>query len=441
MIAEPIAALLAPISEDAPFGTYLKADRALYRALRNRFNAAQTSYRALSETVESLGDRELQTQNREAWQALSDEAQKVLTEHSRDLEVFCWYVAAQIHLEAPLLRLLSAVLTVTELVNTSWEQLQPIPPVNKLRAEDEASQSKEIDALRLRSFVQLIGEVPGSGLLHLPLTNLPLIGRTTYGAFLAAERDGTVADLKHMVAGEIEEESAALPDRVLQLAELQETLARLDESLRLVALRSGETPVQVARLSKQVGDLLRAMRVLTEGTAFAWPIVEQSLPETEDVPGDAPESAEGGAIPDNAPVQGITGSGDAVTREAALSSLEALIAHFRATEPHSPIHSLLSRALRWARMPLPDVMAEVLGVDSEAMVRLSMMAGLESVDERLSQPDAVVAPVAAPVSPHIVSALSESPEAETQKAVDPPQEGKAQDTPPSTEGQITSFEW
>jgi len=93
MTAEPIAKLCAPISEDAPFGSYLKADRALYRALRNRFNAAQTAYRALSETVESLGDRELQLQNREAWQALSEEAEDVLTHKSRDLEVFCWFIA------------------------------------------------------------------------------------------------------------------------------------------------------------------------------------------------------------------------------------------------------------------------------------------------------------------------------------------------------------
>lgn len=431
MTVAPIAALLAPISEDAPFGTYLKADRALYRALRNRFNAAQTAYRALSETVESLADRELQMQNREAWQALSDEAQTVLTAQSRDLELLCWYIAAQIHLETPLTRLLAAVLTVTELVETSWDQLQPLPPADKLKAADESGQAKEIDALRLRSFVQLVGEVPGSGLLHLPLTNLVLVGRTTLGNFLAAERDGAIAALKAEVAAEIADESAILRDRVLQLGDLQSALDRLDIALRAAAARSGEPPVQVARLAKQVADLLRALLVLTEGTAFVWPIVETDQPKADDADDLAPAEA---ALGHGAARQ-MTGADASLSRETALSNLEALIAHFRITEPHSPVHTLLARGLRWARMPLPDVMSEVLGADSEAMARLSMMAGLESAGERLARPVTMVAPVAVSVTP------PERAETGIQTPDDAPQQDVVQESNPPPEGKITSFEW
>lgn len=431
MTVAPIAALLAPISEDAPFGTYLKADRALYRALRNRFNAAQTAYRALSETVESLADRELQMQNCEAWQALSDEAQTVLTGQSRDLELLCWYIAAQIHLETPLARLLAAVLSVTELVVTSWDQLQPFPPADKLKAADESGQAKEIDALRLRSFVQLVGEVPGSGLLHLPLTNLILIGRTTLGSFLAAERDGVIATLKAEVAAEIADESAMLRERVLQLGDLQGALDRLDIALRAVAARSGEPPVQVVRLAKQVADLLRALRVLTEGTAFVWPIVRTDQPEADD----ADELASAEASLGHGAAPQMTGADASISRETALSNLEALIAHFRITEPHSPVHTLLARALRWARMPLPDVMSEVLGADSEAMARLSMMAGLESAGERLARPVSMVAPIAVSVTP------PERAEASIQTPDDAPQQDVAQESNPPPEGKITSFEW
>ena len=95
-------ALKANISDDAPFGIYLKGDRAAYRALRNAFNGGQTAYRALSETAESLQDRDLQAADAEAWGRLEEEAGQCLREKSKDLEIFCWYVASRMHLKDPL---------------------------------------------------------------------------------------------------------------------------------------------------------------------------------------------------------------------------------------------------------------------------------------------------------------------------------------------------
>lgn len=439
MTTEPISALLTPISKDAPFGRYLKDDRALYRALRNRFNAAQTAYRALSETPESLTDRELQAQNRDAWQALSEQAEEVLTAQSRDLEVLCWFVAAQIHLEKPLERLLSAMLTLVELVETSWDQLQPIPPADKLRAEDDEGQGKEIDAQKLRSFVQLVGEVPGGGLLHLPLTNLPLIGKVTLGMFLAAERDGKLDGLKQEVAGEVSAQSDALSAVVLQLAAIQATLDKLDAALRSVAARCSEAPLHVSRTAKQIGDALRALKLLTETTGFVWPIA----PETPDSQGAEATEAEIGT-PSGYAVRPhpIGVGGDGVSREMALQNLEALIAHFRKTEPHSPIHTLLARALRWARMPLPDLMAEVMGPESDAMARWSMMAGLESYGERVGASASIAMPIAAQAvaaSPSPAPIMQPAPPPEPAASNDADAGGGSGQGP--TESKISSFEW
>lgn len=439
MTTEPISALLEPISKDAPFGRYLKDDRALYRALRNRFNAAQTAYRALSETLESLADRELQVQNRDAWQALSEQAEEVLTGQSRDLEILCWFVAAQIHLENPLERLLSAILTIVELVETSWDHLQPIPPTDKLRAKDDAGQAKEIDALKLRTFVQLVGEVPGGGLLHLPLTNLPLVGKVTLGMFLAAERDGKLDGLKQEAAGEISAESGALSTKVLQLMAIQAALEKLDAALRSVAARCSEAPLHVSRTVKQIGDALRALKLLTEATGFVWPIAPET-PEAQVA--EAAEAETSTPFRDAVRPNPIGARGDGVSREMALQNLEALIAHFRKTEPHSPIHMLLARALRWARMPLPDLMAEVMGHDSDAMTRWSMMAGMESYGERVG----VSASIAAPIAPPAVAAnpvIAPLPQPAT-----PPEPAASNDVDTNdgsdqgpTKGKISSFEW
>lgn len=436
MNAQPIASFLAPISDEAPFGTYLKDDRALYRSLRNSFNAAQTSYRALSETPDSLNDRELRAYNSEAWQNLSDAAAKTISVRSKDTEVLCWYLAAQVHLDNPLERLLSGMLTAAELAEQSWDQLHPIPPAEKLRAEGSDAQQKEVDALRLRSFVQLFGEVPAGGLLYLPLTNLPLIAEITYGSFLSAERDGGLRDLKASVTGSGADQNSGLTESVSNLLAFQEALSRLDTVLRSVAGRANETPVQVSNLSKLVEDLLRMLRVLTEGSRFVWP--QQEIHAEEAI---APEASGEPAATDATEPTGRSApaarpqmdAGAAGNREDALALLEELIGYFRKTEPHSPVHTVLARALRWARMPLPDVMSEVLGADSEGMARLSMMAGLESANERIAvkRPAQVVPPAQQPKvepEPHAGPAPEEAPPT-------------APDASAEGDKKIASFEW
>ncbi|WP_198376680.1 hypothetical protein [Neoroseomonas rubea] len=48
------------------------------------------------------------------------------------------------------------------------------------------------------------------------------------------------------------------------------------------------------------------------------------------------------------------------TREDAIKQLEEIAAFFRKTEPHSPLAFTLDDAVRRARMPLPELLAEVL---------------------------------------------------------------------------------
>lgn len=48
------------------------------------------------------------------------------------------------------------------------------------------------------------------------------------------------------------------------------------------------------------------------------------------------------------------------TREQAYMALESIADFLHKTEPHSPTPYLIKRAVNWGRMPLPELMAEVI---------------------------------------------------------------------------------
>ncbi|MBR0674087.1 type VI secretion system protein TssA, partial [Roseomonas soli] len=61
------------------------------------------------------------------------------------------------------------------------------------------------------------------------------------------------------------------------------------------------------------------------------------------------------------------------TRDDAIRQLEDIADFFRRTEPHSPLAFTLDDAVRRARMPLPDLLAEIL---PDAGARRAMLTTL-----------------------------------------------------------------
>ena len=61
------------------------------------------------------------------------------------------------------------------------------------------------------------------------------------------------------------------------------------------------------------------------------------------------------------------------TREDAIRQLEDIAEFFRKTEPHSPLAYTLTDAVRRARMPLPDLLAEVLPDSGARQAMLTML--------------------------------------------------------------------
>jgi type VI secretion system protein ImpA len=74
------------------------------------------------------------------------------------------------------------------------------------------------------------------------------------------------------------------------------------------------------------------------------------------------------------PLKGIA------SREEALRLLEEIGQYFRRTEPHSPLSYTIEDLIRRGRMPLPELLAELLQ-DSMARHNLLTAAGIRSVPQ------------------------------------------------------------
>ena len=373
--------LAAPIPGDEPGGIYLKGDRAAYRALRNAFNAAQSAWRAFSETPDTLEDRELERINAAAWAELSTLAEETLTTRSKDLEIFCWYVGAQVHAAEPLPATRAALEALAALLGQDIEALQPIPPDEKLRGDSEAARAAELAELKLRPFVQLFGEVEGGGLLYAPLTNLRLAGDVTFGRFLAAERAGELPALMAEFAAELPAAADLIVARAEALNGIVAALGDISGPLRSLASAHDLTPPIPAYLERHVKAMQAVLERLAEGHGLALPGAKVEAPEDEAGGEDAPAAAAADA-PAAPAAGGSTAAlpvGNPDNREAALARLAELARYFRSTEPHSPVYMLIERAVRWGRMPAVELYREILGEGSPALGQMSLMTGMESV--------------------------------------------------------------
>lgn len=410
--------LTAPIPGELPFGLYLKGERPIYRALRNAFNGSQAAWRKLSETPDALKDKENQSANAAAWAALAEQCETCLTETSKDLEILSWYVAAQLHGGKPLEKCCDAITVMVELAETSLDKMQPNPPAEKLRGGSDEAKAAEVAELRLRPFIQLFGEVEGSGLLSAPLSSLPLIGDVTFGDFVMADKDSSLDALRRDVAAHIGSEGQTLTQKIEALQTLADLIGRLDVAVKTYANAHGHTPPLIGYGTRQVNDMLQAIERLVEGLGFPWPGREQTseAPVAETVSNSTPVAA--AALTSAA--GGFTPSANVSNRRDALKAIAQLATYFRTTEPHSPICLLLDRAVRWGNLSVGELYREILSDGSVGMAQLALMTGLESQGfaDRYGTPSAgavggvehspldnyaAAVPVPAPQNPIVVS--------------------------------------
>lgn len=473
--------LLAPISDEAETGTYLKLDRSAYRSLRNSYNTAQSSFRQLIETPDASSDEALLDANDSNWAQLRQDAFDALTKSTKDIELLGWYIASQLFTAKPYQALADSTKVLTELVERYWSTLHPTLPENKLKSSDEQGIARELAEFRIKPLLQLVGESNDSTALFMPLQLISLIDEITYGDYLRAERSGELANLKEAAQSQF---SPEVEETVMLLSQSYQHFSQAEAAIAKECQSIGVTPTSFRFVKTNIANSINAIRFLTEEKFASWPLDEEFLPRKEEtveevqaevtpeasiaeplaemaVSSNPTQAAEPVAPTSNATANGaspsinqalvtntaaFTSVGNLASRDHAFQELRKIAEYFKSTEPHSPISFLLERAIRWGYMSLPELLQEMTGGNSNVMEHINQLTGMDNLDKvDLADKGEAFSPTVNMSSPVVSQAevAQVSPSSvtlPTEESV-PTQPIKTEETTSKSTDSLSDFEW
>jgi type VI secretion system protein ImpA len=362
--------LLAPISEEIPVGENLREDysaSSAYYAIKDARNSARAAERAMAAM---LGDED-EGPDPPNWSPVVEMATRILTEKSKDLEITAWLIEALVRVHG-FAGLRDGFRLARELTETFWDDLYPRPDEDGL-------------VTKIAPLVGLNGE-GAEGTLVVPIAMVPITGAGSGGPFSAWHHDQArevdqIADearrAARIAAGAItkedfdtvfrETDGEFLRNLVGDIArcgaEYEKYCAALDE-------RCGAEGPPTSSIRDALDKARSTVTFLTKGM-FPEEVGVEEEPEgnagEDQVETAAVAPAVAAGTP--APAEGLQ------TREDAFRSLEEIARFFREQEPHSPLSYILERAVRWGRMPLPELLNELVN-DESARSELFRMTGM-----------------------------------------------------------------
>ena len=358
--------LLAPIPGENPTGEDPRQDFSpvsTYREVRARRSEARQAERSMVyDDDESPGPPA-------DWRPILELGTKLLEEEAKDLEAAGLVIEALVRREG-IAGLRDGFRLARELCERFWDNLYPTP-------------DEEGIITRVAPLAGLNGE-DSDGLLMSPISRLPITGGSTAGPFGAID---------HQMALELERIED--PDKRAARMGQPDVVTR-----QMFDVAVSETPVEfVDNLLEDLSDCSREFEslcsVLEEkcgederGFSLAPPSsnIRTALRDCRELvekifrhlisAGDEAEGEEGGEL--------AVGSADTAkgvrTREDAFRALLQVAEFFKRTEPHSPVSYALEQAVRWGRMPLPELLGELIQ-DSSTREQLYKLVGIRVSEE------------------------------------------------------------
>jgi type VI secretion system protein ImpA len=343
------AKLLAPVSAAAPAGPDLRGNAgpgSPYYQVKDARNAARAAERTIEGGAEDPAPPD--------WKAVVTAATKALAA-TKDLEIAAYLTEALCRTHG-FAGLRDGFKLTRGLVEAFWDHLYPTPDEDGVPT-------------RVAPLTGLNGEDAEGTLIapinRVPITDGPGLGRLTYANYLQAVATGKVLDPKakekkiaggamHMelVQKAVDETPAPFyrtlaDDLAAALAEFAALGRALDATAGPAAPPSSAIRAALENVRAAVTDVARAKLAVPQTAA----------PAADDKTADAappgangkPAGAEAGeTLP---PVR---------NREDALNAILKLADYFRRLEPHSLVPFALEQSVRWARMPLPDLIQELI---------------------------------------------------------------------------------
>jgi type VI secretion system protein ImpA len=342
-------ALLAPIPGDAPQGVDLREDfsaQSPYFRLRDaRAEARETERR--QESAED-GEAVIPPQ----WKTVVSLARTALTEKSKDIEVAAWMTEALVRLHG-LPGLAAGALLIKGLAEAFWDGVFPLP--------DEDGIATRVAPVTGLSGAESDGTLMPA-LRQLPLFNLPDGTAFAWWQYERSVELETIADearrQARLEAGTLplaDVEKLARAAGQAHFARLKATLAGTIEAWQAMGRSLDTLAAPDGPSTGRVLNLLRAMEEAVLKYAPAEDAAGEPAGEAE-AGGEAPTEGGGGG----GAGRGGGGGGGGRSREELLRQLAEIAAHFRRTEPNSPLSYTLDDAVRRARLSWPDLLLEVV---------------------------------------------------------------------------------
>ena len=361
-----IDALIAPISDDTPAGEDLRSDASptsVYYQLKD----ARSSARAEERQNAAEGETSAMPAQ---WQVIVETGPSVLVERSKDLEVAAWLIESLVRFHG-FAGLRDGFSLVAALVRTHWEGLYP--------HEDEDGLETKIAPL-----TGLNGEGADGTLIH-PIRQIPLTEPGDLGALAYWHHEQ--ADAVARIADD-DKRQARIDAGAITIDQFNATVHATSPEFYQRLMEDAEGAVAAfADLETALSDACGADGPPTAGIRGAMNdvidmvkfIAKDRMPVEaagEDAAGDT-DRAEATATGD-APARAAGGGSDAINnREDAFRLILKAAEFFRRNEPHSPIAYTLEDLVRRGRMPLQELLLELIP-DTDARRAFLTAAGIRA---------------------------------------------------------------
>jgi type VI secretion system protein ImpA len=328
-------ALLAPIPGDSPTGVDLREDEnsPFYdlRSLRLQCGAEERQ-------IDS-GDPDAPA--RAPWEKLAEDCENVLRDKSKDLQIACWLVEAQARIRrdppvSEFAALRDGFKLVTGLCAQYWDTLFSNP------GDEPGDKGQPLLSLNEGALVPPIRKIP------LTLREDP--GPFSYWQIDVQQKKGDMGAIDTLVRkGGRDFYMPLLTD----LAEARAALAALETT---IAERMNSSAANIREAFEQVQAMVQHISGYKLGEAAT---AAAGAPGVE---GKAPAAAGGGRVR----VDGEFGS-----RDEALEALLQIARFFREREPQATISYTIEDAVRRARLPLADLLLELMDEDTRRKMLLN----------------------------------------------------------------------
>jgi len=363
-----LAEMLAPLADG---GADLRADfspNSLYQKLRD----ARAEARAEERALDTAGEADPAVP--QAWREVRRLGLSCLTERSRDFEVAAWLTEALVRLDG-LEGLRAGALLLAGLLEQHWEHGHP-------RRDPEAPADEALEG-RSAPLGGLAGEA-ADGTLMQPLRRLPLFRRADgrpVGLHLWQVAEDTEAIPRQ---GEDNQKRRAarlksgVPEMSALLAEARVDAAHVKRLVQQARAAGrawlGFEAALAARFGNAAPSTRRVAEVLSRMSEIGERLVG-AVPDPDAAAATPAAEAQDSAA-DAAPTVAVAigaAPRPLATRDDAIRRLEEIAEFFRRTEPHSPLAYTIDDAVRRARMPLPELLAEVLPDTAQRAAMLTML--------------------------------------------------------------------